>query len=737
MAIIYHEESRIFDLHTDHTTYQMQVDSHRILMHLYYGRKIEGATDYLIQYYDRGFSANVSDAGNDRTYSLDCLPQEYPCSGTGDFRSPAIRILQDTVDSCDLRYVSHEIRQGKYSLKGLPAVYASDDEAQTLDVVLEDQVVGMRVHLLYGVLPAMDIITRSVIVQNTGTEWFELDRVLTANLDFVCGDYDLLTFYGRHGMERNLSRNAVSHSSQMICSRRGMSSHQQNPMMILAAKDTTERAGLCYSMQFVYSGGFMGVAEKDQFNLTRMQLGLMEEKFSWPMKPGGEFVTPEVIMSCSTAGFSVLTRNIHRCIRKHLCRGPWRDRVRPVLLNSWEAFYADFDNEKVLELAREAKSLNMDMLVLDDGWFGKRDDDNSGLGDWYVNEEKLGGTLGELSRKIHGMGLMFGIWVEPEMVNEDSDLYREHPDWAMTIPGREPVRGRNQLVLDFSREDVLDEIFERICRVLDEGRVDYLKWDYNRSISDVYSAVQSHQGVVLYDYILGLYDFLERLNRRYPDMLIEGCSGGGGRFDAGMMYYTPQIWCSDNTDAIDRLRIQYGTSFGYPAAVVGAHVSAVPNEQCGRVTPLKTRGVVAMSGSGFGYELNPSVLSEEEKEEIRGQIREYRRFAPLVLSGDVYRLSNPVTDRVAAWMFVSEDRSEALVNAVATETHFNQPVSYVRLMGLDPDAVYCRDDGREYPAGALMEAGLPVPIEKGEYRCYQVYLRKKKETPEGEANGGV
>ena len=398
--------------------------------------------------------------------------------------------------------------------------------------------------------------------------------------------------------------------------------------------------------------------------------------------------------------------------------------MRPILLNSWEASYFDINGKNVYELARQAADLGIEMLVMDDGWFGKRDDDNSGLGDWYVNEKKLGEPLDALIRKINGLGLKFGIWFEPEGVNEDSDLFREHPDWALTIPGRNPVRGRNQLVLDFSRPEVVDHIFGKMCHILDACNIEYIKWDLNRSLSDLYSCNTKDQGRVAYDYVLGLYDFLERLMKRYPDILLEGCSGGGGRFDAGMLYYTPQIWCSDNTDAIDRVRIQYGTSFGYPVSAVGAHVSAAPNHQTGRVTPFHTRGVTAMAGT-FGYELDLAALDEREKQKIREQIRDYKKYAHLVLDGLYYRLTDPCAEEAGAWEFVSEDGSEALVSVVMQEIHGNMTVSYIRLKGLLPGCSYKEQhSGKVYASDALMEAGVPVPSKMGEYRAYQMYFVK-------------
>ena len=729
MGIIYCEKDRIFTLQTKNTTYQMQVDRYGFLLHLYYGKKTDTCMDYLLTYYDRGFSGNPYDAGEDRTYSMDTLPQEFPCYGNGDFRSTAFAVENaDGSMSCDLRYKSHKIFEGKYNLEGLPAVYASEEEAQTLEILMEDPVTGVKVVLLYGVLPAQDIITRSVSVKNESSGKIYLNKIESASLDFLYGDYELLTFYGRHAMERNVQRVPVVHGTQKIGSVRGTSSHQYNPMMILAEKETTEDKGNCYAMSFVYSGCFQGEVLKDQLNQTRMMLGLQEEAFRYPLETGEMFQAPEVILSYSSEGMNRLSQNLHHCIRQHICRGKYKEEIRPILINSWEAAYFDFTGDTIYELAKAAKEVNIDMLVMDDGWFGKRDDDNSGLGDWFVNEKKLGGTLGNLIKRINDLGVKFGIWIEPEMVSEDSDLYRKHPDWALTVPGRNPVRSRNQLVLDFSRKEVVDEIYDQICKVLDQGNIEYVKWDMNRSLMDVYSSVTRDQGRVLHDYVLGLYDFLERLVQRYPNLLIEGCSGGGGRFDAGMMYYTPQIWCSDNTDAIDRLRIQYGTSFGYPVSVVGSHVSAVPNHQTGRKTPLHTRGVVAMSGT-FGYELNLMKLSEEEKQEIREQIAEYKSYAPIIQNGLYYRLSNPTTEEICAWEFVHTDekeQSKVLLNIVMQVIHGDMTVNYVKLQGLEETAVYREEkSGKRYTGAALMYGGMPLPIEPGEYQAYQYCFVKE------------
>ena len=722
MAMIYNPNKRIFTLHTKHSTYQMQVDSLGYLLHLYYGAKNNSSMEYVLTYADRGFSGNPYAAGEDRTYSLDALPQEFPTLGTGDYRNIALDIKNSRgIESTNLLYKKHEIRKGKYALPGLPAVWADETEAQTLEIVLADENAGMEVHLLYGVLEEADVITRSAVIRNIGTETVTIEKAAAACLDFVSGNYDVIRFYGKHAFERNVERTALGHGTIAFGSRRGTSSHQYNPAVILAEQGTTEEAGNCYGMLMVYSGNFSCEAERDQYNQTRLLMGLNDELFSYPLAAGDTFTVPEVILSYSQNGLSALSQQYHNCIRNHVCRSKYVHMSRPVLINSWEAAYFDFTGETIVDLAKEAASLGIDMVVMDDGWFGKRDDDNSSLGDWYVNEKKLGGSLSELIRRVHEQGVKFGIWIEPEMVNEDSDLYRAHPDWAIQISGRKPIRSRNQLLLDFSRKEVRDQVFEQICAVLDQGEIDYVKWDMNRSMADVYA------GNLTYDYVLGVYDFMERLTSRYPDLLLEGCSGGGGRFDAGMLYYSPQIWCSDNTDAINRTRIQYGTSFFYPVSAVGAHVSAVPNHQTGRVTNLNTRGVTAMAGT-FGYELNPALLSEEEKQTIREQIQTYKKYERLINEGTYWRLSNPFEDEVSAWMSVSREQDRALVSVVRLVSEANPATVYIRLRGLKPDAVYLEENsGKQYFGAALMAAGIPLPAFTHEYEAYQFSFVELKE----------
>ena len=721
MSLIVDEATRTFTLHTRHTTYQMQADRHGYLLHLYYGRRAEGHMGYLVTYCDRSGMCGCPHDVADRTYSLDVLPQEFPFQGAGDMRSPLLVVRgADGTFGCDLRYRSFEVRDGKYGLPGLPAAYGEkDDGAQTLSVTLADERLGLEVELLYGVLPAYDVITRAAVVRNRGTGRVTVERLQSACIDLVSGDFDLITLDGRHAMERRPTRRPVENGAMSVGSRRGMSSNQYNPMLVLCDRDATETSGRAWSMSFVYSGGFLAEAERDQYEQTRVQMGLMDDLFSYPLEPGEQIVAPEVIMTFSPAGLERVSHNLHRCIRERVCRGPWRDSPRPVLINSWEACYFDFTGDRLVELARKAADLGLDMLVMDDGWFGARSDDHRGLGDWVPNMDKLGGTVADLARRVNECGLGFGIWVEPEMVNEDSDLFRAHPDWALSVPGKDPVLGRDQLVLDLGRPEVRDNLFQQLCAVLDQGGIEYVKWDYNRSIVDVHSRVATDQGKVLYDYVLGLYDLLERVRTRYPDLLIEGCSAGGGRFDAGMLYYTPQIWTSDNTDARNRLTIQYGTSFGYPCSAVGAHVSACPNEITGRTVPLGARGTVAMAGGAFGYELDLLELNERACELVRTQVATYRKIESLVREGLYYRLSDPTADDVAAWEFVSEDGSEALVCAVVLRVEGYGKANYVVPRGLTPGATYrMASNGTEFSADALMDMGLPLTVPSSPYENF-------------------
>ena len=714
MAIIYNPNKKIFTLHTAHTTYQMQVDPLGYLLHLYYGEKTNSSMDYVLTYADRGFSGNPYAAGMNRTYSLDALPQEYPSIGTGDYRNIALNIKNEKgVESADLLFKSYEIRSGKYQLQGLPAVWADENEAQTLEIVLADENAQVEVYLLYGILEENDVITRSVQIKNTGTGQITIEKAAAACLDFVQGEFDVLRFYGKHAMERNLERTPLGHGTIAFGSRRGTSSHQYNPAVILAEKGTTETAGSCYGMLFVYSGNFSCEAEKDQFNQTRLLLGLNEELFSYPLASGETFTVPEVILSYSADGLSALSQQYHNCIRNHVCRSKYVHMQRPVLINSWEAAYFDFTGDTIVDLAKEAASLGIDMVVMDDGWFGKRNDDNSSLGDWQVNEKKLGGSLAELITHVHNQGVKFGIWIEPEMVNEDSDLYRAHPDWAIQIPGKKPVRSRNQLLLDFSRKEVRDEIFKRICAVLDQGNVEYIKWDMNRYMSEPFSrgASAADQGKTMHKYILGVYELYTRLTERFPDILFESCASGGARFDPGMLYFAPQTWTSDDTDAAEREKIQYGTSFVYPIVSMGSHVSAVPNHQLHRTTPLSTRANVAYFGT-FGYELDLNLLSAKEIEEVKAQVEFMKEHRDLIqVEGDFYRILSPFEGNDTAWMVVSRDKKQAVAGYYERLNKVNASWMRLRFKGLDEDQLYkvkWEDKCLKAYGNELMYAGIPV-----------------------------
>lgn len=715
------EMENLITLQTQNTTYQMGVTETGHLLHLYYGAQSTGDLSTILTFEDRGFSASPYEKRDDRRFSLNDLPQEYPVYGNGDLRSPAFNVKDFRgIYGVDLRYKKHSFHQEKYKIPGLPSVYA--ENAYTVEIVLADADRKLEVILKYGVLPEEDIITRSTVVCNRGGETVSICKAYSATLDFLTGDFELLHFHGRHNMERMMERIPIIHGKQSFESRCGISSHQQNPFFILAEKEANERFGNCYGMMFLYSGNFHFEVECDQFNQVRMQMGLLEEMLEYSLEPGAYFYTPEIALAYSGEGLNNLSHIYHRMIREHVCRKLGKDKKPPVLINSWEASYFNFDGLKLVQLAVEASKLGIELFVLDDGWFGNRNSDKSGLGDWVVNEKKLGGTLKELSKKIHGLGMKFGIWIEPEMVNEDSNLYRIHPDWAFIIPGKKPVMGRNQLVLDFSRKEVVDYIYEQIKKVLDSAEIEYIKMDMNRCICDVYTAVKEIQnyGSIMYGYMLGVYDFMERLNRDYPDMLIESCCGGGGRFDAGMLYYSSQIWGSDDTDAIERLQIQNGTSYGYPAAVVGAHVSAVPNHQTGRSIPIDTRAVVAMSGS-FGYELDLNKITDDEKVEIQSQIRAYNKYWPLIRNGLYYRLNE--NDNYAAWAFSSEDKKEILLNIVLLKAKANAPVQYVKIYGaLSEESYRLENDGRIFHGNILKNIGFPVPNVKGEYKAWQYHF---------------
>ncbi len=714
----------LFTLHTKNTTYQMKANEYGVLLHTYYGPRISsGDLSYRIQYTDRSFAPNPEEAGENRLFSLDVMPQEYSTCGMGDYRLPSLELeLPNGSRSADLRYKSFRLEDGKYALEGLPAFRGP--EGETLVVVLEDAAAQVDVELYYGVLEDYDIITRAVKVLNRGGGTVRLRQAASLCLDFQRGDLDLVTFDGKHVLERRPNRAPLIPGVRSVGSVRGTSSHQHNPFVLLCDHDAGEDHGLCYGAMLLYSGNFEAAVERAQFDDVRLVLGIHPHHFCWPLEPGESFTAPEAALCCSKQGFAVLSHRLHRAIRERLIQNPWKGLPQRVLINNWEATEFTFDAERLMQIAKSAAPMGIGLFVMDDGWFGARDTDAAGLGDWTVNRDKLPGGLEDLVPRIKALGMDFGIWIEPEMVNEDSKLYRAHPDWAFQIPGRTKVRGRQQLVLDFSRREVRDAVYGALKAMLSSADISYVKWDMNRSLATVWSAglPPQRQGEVFHRYVLGVYDMLARMRRDFPGVLIEGCSGGGGRFDAGMLYYTPQIWCSDNTDAIDRLRIQYGTSFCYPVGTMGAHVSAVPNAQTGRSVPIETRGVVAMSGT-FGYEMDLGQTTGEEREIIRRQTAFFKEHSRLIQEGDYYRLTDPFQNGpYTAWEQVSPDRREALVSVVFGTAHGAPPFSTLCLKGLDPALRYRVNGGEPYPGDVLMEAGWPLPMPWDDYQSLQFYL---------------
>ena len=729
MAIVYDASSKTFNLSTSKTSYVLKVLGSNHVAHVYWGKKIKAKNlDYVLR--SKNWGSFLTNTDNIDDFMLEMTPQEYPGYGSTDLRTPAVELqFSDGTSATDFRYESHNIYAGKNKLNNLPATYVEDEnEAMTLELTLVDSLKNVKLILSYSVFEEFDAITRSVKIINESNEDVNINRVLSANVDFRDSDYELLQLSGAWARERHIIRKEIRSGSQSIESRRGSSSHAQNPFMALVRKDTTEQHGEVYGFSLIYSGNFLANVEVDMYENARAQIGINPFDFTWLLKSKEEFTAPEAVLVYSNEGLTGMS-HIYNCLYgKRLCKGKYRDEVRPILINNWEATYFDFNETKIKEIAREATNLGMELFVLDDGWFGKRDDDNSSLGDWFVNEEKLKGGLNQLATEINEMGLQFGLWFEPEMVSPISELYKEHPDWCIHIPGRNRSEARRQLILDYSREDVCNYIIEKISEVLSSAPISYVKWDMNRNMSEIGSAKlpANRQREVAHRYILGLYKVLEEITTRFPDVLFESCSGGGGRFDPGMLYYMPQTWTSDNTDAIERLKIQFGTSMVYPNASIGCHVSAVPNHQVDRITPIETRGVVAMSGN-FGYELDITKLPESEKEIIKEQVKLYKEIRETIQFGKCYRLSSPFENNDIAWMFISKDCEEIIVSFVRTLAKPNSKFISLKLVGLDESSKY-EILGENIIVGGdeLMNIGLNVPELKGDYQAKMWRLKKVK-----------
>jgi alpha-galactosidase len=718
MAISYNEETKTFHLKAKDTSYVMQLINDGYLAHLYWGKKInEYNHSRQVQYRDRGFSPNP--IPSDRTFSLDTLPQEYPAYGNTDFRNPAYQIqLENGSTITDLRYESHTIVKGKPTLAGLPATYVeSEEEAETLELILFDEVIGLKVKLLYTAYTDLDVITRSTLLFNEGQSNLKILKAASMNVDFRDNQYEMITLYGAHERERFVNRTGLRYGVQSIESRRGTSSHQQNPFVALVREDTREDRGDAYGINLVYSGNFQVSVEVDQFDCTRVTMGVNSFDFTWLLEAGESFQTPEAVMVYSSNGLGDMSRTFHKLYRTRLCRGEFRDQTRPILINNWEATYFGFNEEKITDIAKKGKDLGIELFVLDDGWFGKRDDDNTSLGDWFVDKNKLPNGLESLVDNVRNMDMQFGLWFEPEMVSKNSELFREHPDWCIHVPDRKKSTGRNQLILDFSREEVCDEIINRISTILSSAPITYVKWDMNRHMTEAGSAAlpADRQREVAHRFVLGVYRVMDEITSKFPHILFESCSGGGGRFDPGMLYYMPQTWTSDNTDAISRLKIQYGTSLVYPISSMGAHVSDVPNHQVKRITSLEMRGHVAMSGN-LGYELDLTKMTEEEQHDVIDQVNYYKAIRPLIQFGDFYRLLSPFEGNETAWMFVSEDKTEAVFAHFKVLDEGNSPFLSAKLQGLDPDKKYnIAELGETYYGDELMNVGINIPKVQGDF----------------------
>lgn len=706
MPILYNKEEKVFNLQTKSTSYVLGVLKDKYLLHLYYGKRIEEYGSVERNLPVRGAMAFApSDIDG---YCSEMLPMEYPCYGSADLSTPAFHAEYEN-GSCItcLEYVGYSIYDGKKSLKGLPSTYCQEeDDVQTLEITLADSMTGLEIILSYTVFADYDIIAKSVKAKNGGNEKIKIKSILSSTTYLFDKEYDFVHLEGAWARERNIQKRPVMNGIMSIDSKRVSSSHHHSPFLALARSSATENQGDVYGMSLVYSGNHIAQTDTNAFDVIRINMGINPFGFNWLLNPGEEFQAPEVILTYSDKGFGKMSRAFHRLYRTRLCRGKYRDIERPVLINNWEATYFDFDEEKIVNIAKKAKSVGVELMVLDDGWFGRRDSDNCSLGDWYTDKRKLPNGIEGLANRITALDMKFGLWFEPEMVSPDSDLYRAHPDWCIHVNGRKSSLGRNQLVLDLTREDVRDYIVEAVSSVLKAAPISYVKWDMNRNITEIGSDLLSsdRQQELPHRYMLGLYDVLERITTAFPEVLFEGCSGGGGRFDAGMLPYFPQYWTSDNSDAIERLYIQHGTSMVMPSSAMGAHVSAVPNHQVHRTTSLKTRGNVAMAGQ-FGYELDLNTLSPEETDEVRKQIETYKAIRETVHQGEMYRLKSPFEGNCAAWEYASD--KQAVIIYCTIHAHASTGKTCVKLEGLDPDGRYKdSESGEIYSGDYLMNVGL-------------------------------
>lgn len=721
MIEIYNEK-QIFHLKTREFSYIIQVLETGDLVHRYFGKKIEKFSDgNKITYLDRSFSP--SPITGDRTYSLDVLPLEYSSNGLGDFRTSALDVRNEFGVTLDLKYKEYRLYKGKKELRGLPASFGNQEEVESLEIDLYDQLTDITVTLQYSVFEEASYLARSATIQ-TGKYPCKLEKVLSATLDFPHQDFIVHSLAGRYAYEKEWTQTPLTKGQYSIGSIRGASSHSRTPFLALASPDASEDKGDVYAAHLVYSGNFTAFVETTAMETSRLGLGLESHYFSWQLDKDDRFQTPEVLLSYTDKGFTGMTQNSHHFITKHLIRSSFVNKPRPILINNWEATYFEFTEEKILQLAQVASRAGIELFVLDDGWFGKRNNDESSLGDWKVNLDKLPNGLNGLAERINELGMKFGLWFEPEMISIDSDLYREHPDWAIRTEGRLPIYSREQLVLDLTKQEVCDYIIDSVSSILESANISYVKWDMNRNITNIPEGLANDQRFEFHHrYMLGLYHVLDHLTKRFPDILFESCAGGGGRNDLGIMYYMPQAWASDDTDAIERLSIQEGTSLIYPPSSIGAHVSAVPNHQVGRITPLATRGNVAMMGGAFGYELDLTKLSEKELDEISQQIETYHSIRETIQFGQLYRLKK--TTNTWAANYVGQDKNQAVFTFVKILAKPEAPLLHVRLKGIDPDALYeCSQLGETFYGDELMNIGLTMPHVQKDYFSVQYIFNK-------------
>lgn len=748
MAIVFHENTKEFHLYNKQISYIFKVLQNGQLGHIYYGKRLKDKDNFghLIEYARRDMAPYAFE-GNSR-FSLEHLKQEYPTFGSGDMRYGAFELeSEDGSRVVDFRYKEHQIFSGKKKLEQLPAVYTEKEkEAVTLEVTLWDEVIETRIILSYTIWESLPVLAKSVRYEHEGSSTVTLLNAMSGCLDLPDKEYEFVGLAGSWSRERHISKRTLEYGVQSVYSMRGCSSHQFNPFLALKRKQADECSGEVLGFSLIYSGDFLAQAEVDNFDVTRVVMGIHPNEFRWQLNAGESFQTPEMIMVYSESGLNGMSQVYHELYRTRLARGVWRDRVRPILINNWEATYFDFDEEKILGLAEQAAELGMELFVLDDGWFGKRNSDHCSLGDWYPNLDKLPGGIKGIAEKIEQKGMKFGLWFEPEMTNKDSDLFREHPDWVLADTRRNYCHSRNQYVLDFSKSEVIDYIYGQIEKVLSEAPISYIKWDMNRSFSEVFSNGndKSYQGRVRHKYILGVYSLYERLIRKFPEILFESCASGGARFDPGMLYYAPQAWTSDNTDAVDRIKIQYGTSLVYPLSSIGSHISASPNHQIFRNTPMEIRANVAYFGT-FGYELDITKLPEQELEVMKSQIAFMKQYRQLLQQGCFYRLKSPFEYNSSAWMVVSPDRSEAMFAYFRVLEPAHGKFERIQLCGLLQEADYCiteyiggkaAEDQHYYCGDELMYAGFSLSDyssgllevakeQQGDYFSRIFYLEKR------------